>query len=153
MKDGTGGDPFADDPPEPSSTTETTDAADTTDTTDAADTTSSADTGRSQSTPETASTADTDTGETTASATGDESPAQLPYYYRRETVKEGRDQVPFFLRDHVQALEDDFIDDLEDRLNASNVYKADAREAALQIVYQNHAAEVANLLREWGYDR
>lgn len=142
MKDGTGGDPFADDP------------VDTTDSADANDSKNSPDTDDSGPSSERAPTADTVTDSTTTEPTGDDEPGNsLPYYYRRETVKEDRDQVPFFLRGHVQDLEDDFIDDLETRLNASNVYKADAREAALQVVYENYADEVADLLREWGYDR
>lgn len=137
MKDGTGGDPFADDP------TDLGDAGDSVEATNASETESSGQTVESGS----AVGAGTD-----ATTTGGEADSQLPYYYRRDTVKEGRDQVPFFLRDHVQDLEDDFIDDLETRLNTSNVYKADAREAALQVVYENHSDEVADLLREWGYD-
>lgn len=116
MKDGTGGDPFADD------------ATDTDNLT--------ADSG---------DTATAEPAETPATET-----ASLPYIYARETVKEGRDQVPFFLREHVQDLEDEFIDDLEERLGET-VYKADAREAALVTVYNNYLDEVAELLREWGY--
>ncbi|WP_135827257.1 hypothetical protein [Halorussus ruber] len=147
MKEGTGGDPFADDPAD---SAETATPADTTD----SDTTDTPDADRSQLSTETPSTASDNTdANDTQTTTSEQSDTQLPYYYRRETVKEGRDQVPFFLRKHVQDLEDDFIADLERRLNASNVYKADAREAALQVVYENHATEVADLLREWGYDR
>lgn len=137
MKDGTGGDPFADDP------------TDSEDGTDSVEATSASEAEPSGSAVESDSTVDAHTD----AATGEKVSSQLPYYFRRDTVKEGRDQVPFFLRDHVQNLEDDFIDDLETRLNTSNVYKADAREAALQVVYNNHINEVADLLREWGYDR
>lgn len=154
MKDGTGGDPFADDPIDTDGPADTDERADTDEPANSADSARPADSERTQSASGTASTAETVTDSTTPqSTTSDSSDASLPYYYRRDTVKEGRDQIPFFLRDHVQDLEDDFIADLEDRLNTSNVYKADAREAALQIVYENHADEVADLLREWGYDR
>lgn len=142
MKEGTGGDPFADD------ASETVDADESADTADPTTDSSSPD--QSESAAGTETNADTSA---TQAAPGGSSDIELPYYYRRETVKEGRDQVPFFLRDHVQDLEDEFIEDLEERLNASNVYKADAREAALQVVYENYAGEVADLLRDWGYDR
>lgn len=128
MKEGTGGDPFADTDSEESDTA---------------------------SKPNTTETEDTDseapTTDTQTSTTTDESAAVLPYIYRRDTVKEDRDQIPFFLRDHVQQAEADFIDELEDRLGTS-VYKADAREAALEIAYETQVAEVAARLREWGYD-
>lgn len=131
MKEGTGGDPFADndtdsDPNETDTTTEPATAE-----------------------PE-AGDSETPTTDTQSSTT-DESAAVLPYIYRRDTVKEDRDQVPFFLRDHVRRAEADFIDQLEDRLDA-NVYKADAREAALEIAFETQVAEVAARLREWGYD-
>jgi hypothetical protein len=146
MKEGTGGDPFADDASETVDADESADTADPT--TDSSSPDQSESAAGAESTPET----NADTSATQA-APGGPSEIELPYYYRRETVKEGRDQVPFFLRDHVQDLEDEFIEDLEERLNASNVYKADAREAALQVVYENYAGEVADLLRDWGYDR
>ena len=121
MKEGTGGDPFADDDPAP----EPTDSEPTT-------------------------TMETDTETEPASSTQSSTQSNLPYIYQRDTVKEDRDQVPFFLRPHVQDLEDDFIDQLEDRLGR-NVYKADAREAALLTAYNNYIDEVAELLDEWGY--
>lgn len=127
MKDGTGGDPFADDPiestEEPADTDETRTADPMTETTT-----------RNQT------------------ATNEDTTRELPYIYRRETVKEGRDQVPFFLKKDSRDLEEEFIENLEERLDM-NVYKADAREAALKVVMQNHVAEVADRLREWGYDR
>lgn len=125
MKEGTGGDPFADDPIDSSDDNET-------------DTTTAA--------------SDTMSETTTTPSTNDESRDSLPYIYCRDTVKDGRDQVPFFLRDHVRELEDEFIKQLEDRLD-ENVYKADAREAALEIAFENRVDEAAERLREWGYDR
>lgn len=117
MKEGTGGDPFADGP-------------------------------ESDSTDSEPPTTDTDTERETASS----DQPDLPYIYRRDTAKEDRDQVPFFLRDHVQTLESEFIEELEGRLE-TNVYKSDAREAALQVVFEKHVEEVESLLRNWGYDR
>lgn len=100
----------------------------------------------------TKTTPNTSTTETTAGGTDNDSSSSLPYIYARETVKEGRDQVPFFLRDHVQSLEDEFIDELEDRLG-TNVYKADAREVALKIAFETQVDEAVDRLRDWGYDR
>lgn len=74
----------------------------------------------------------------------------IPYKLRREKVNEGRDQVPFFLREEVINAEDEFQDTLEELLN-ENVYKSDYREAAM-VVAQRNPELVAEVLREWGYD-
>jgi hypothetical protein len=126
MKSGSADDPFAEDPPEQEADAD----------------------------------ADADSTVVTTSETSSESePAvqeqqnsTLPYIYQRETVKADRDQVPFFLREHVQEAEEEFIDELEDRLTET-VYKADAREAALEVVYEQYVGEVVDELRDWGYDR
>lgn len=137
MKEGTGGDPFADDP---------VDASDTEDTGETDDSSAP------DETPNGSGAAATTTGTSSETATkSDDASSSLPYIYRRDRVKEDRDQVPFFLRDHVRDLEDEFIDELEDRLD-TNVYKADAREAALEIAFETRIEETADLLREWGYD-
>lgn len=126
MKEGTGGDPFADDPIDDSDDQPETDSDSATDTTP-----------------------DAESIEKPATDLRD---SDLPYIYARDRVKEDRDQVPFFLRDHVQDLEDEFIEELEDRLG-TNVYKADAREVALEIAFETQVEEAAERLREWGYDR
>lgn len=132
MKEGTGGDPFADDPVNTDDTPS-----------EAATETAAAETGTDPTNAEMQpSRPDTDDG----------SRNSLPYIYQRETVKEDRDQVPFFLRDHVQKLEDEFIEELEDRLD-TNVYKADAREVALEIAFETRVDEAVDRLRDWGYDR
>lgn len=128
MKEGTGGDPFADDPEDSSDDTDTDPITSTSET-------------MSETTTETAS-----------STIDDESTESLPYIYQRDTVKDGRDQVPFFLRDHVRELENEFIDQLEERLDET-VYKADAREAVLEVAFENQIEATADRLREWGYDR
>lgn len=74
----------------------------------------------------------------------------IPYKLRREKVNEGRQQVPFFLRDDVVAAEDELQDSLEELLG-EDVYKSDYREAAM-VVAQRHPDLVAGVLREWGYD-
>lgn len=74
----------------------------------------------------------------------------IPYKLRREKVNEGRDQVPFFLREEVINAEDEFQDTLEEILD-ENVYKSDYREAAM-VVAQRNPELVVEVLREWGYD-
>jgi flagellar biosynthesis/type III secretory pathway M-ring protein FliF/YscJ len=74
----------------------------------------------------------------------------IPYKLRRSKVNEGREQVPYFLRDEVIEAEDDLQDTVEDLLGES-VYKSDYREAAM-VVAQRRPELVAEILREWGYD-
>ncbi len=74
----------------------------------------------------------------------------IPYKLRRDTVNQGRQQVPFFLRESVIADEADLRTTLEDLLDES-VYKSDYREAAM-VVAQRNPELVAAVLREWGYD-
>lgn len=76
--------------------------------------------------------------------------SSIPYKLRREKVNEGREQVPYFLREEVIDGEDDLQDRLEDILG-EDVYKSDYREAAM-VVAQQHPELVAEVLREWGYD-
>lgn len=63
---------------------------------------------------------------------------------------EGREQVPYFLREEVIEAEGDLQDTLEDLLG-EGVYKSDYREAAM-VVAQRRPELVAEVLREWGYD-
>lgn len=74
----------------------------------------------------------------------------IPYKLRRDRVNEGREQVPYFLREDVVAAEDDLQATLEARLG-ERVYKSDYREAAM-VVAQRNPDLVAAVLREWGYD-
>lgn len=76
--------------------------------------------------------------------------SSIPYKLRRERVNEGREQVPYFLREEVIDAEDDLQGTLEDILG-EDVYKSDYREAAM-IVAQRNPELVAEILREWGYD-
>lgn len=76
--------------------------------------------------------------------------SSIPYKLRRDTVNEGRSQVPYFLRDEIVEAEDDLRDELETILE-ENVYKSDYREAAM-VVAQRNPDLVAEVLREWGYD-
>jgi hypothetical protein len=74
----------------------------------------------------------------------------IPYKLRRDRVNEGREQVPFFLREDVIDAEDGLQSSLEEMLG-EDVYKSDYREAAM-IVAQRNPELVAEVLREWGYD-
>lgn len=74
----------------------------------------------------------------------------IPYKLRREKVNEGREQVPYFLREAVIDAEDDLQDTLEEILG-EDVYKSDYREASMVVAHRNPDL-VADVLREWGYD-
>lgn len=87
---------------------------------------------------------------TTEDGAGRPTMESLPYTLRRDKVNEGREQVPFFLREAVVDGEDDLRDALEERLG-EDVYKSDYREASM-VVAQRNPELVAEVLREWGYD-
>jgi len=96
-------------------------------------------------------TADTSPGRESVGDAGDESDDEsYPYKLRRANVNDDRQQVPFFLRDHILDGEQDLKNDLEKRLGET-VYKSDYREAAMEIALEN-PEQVAEKLREWGYD-
>lgn len=97
-------------------------------------------------------TADTpsDTDSTSEQTGQRPSMSSIPYKLRREKVNEGREQVPFFLREEVINAEDELKENLEEMLGGT-VYKSDYREAAM-IVAQRNPDLIAEVLREWGYD-
>lgn len=74
----------------------------------------------------------------------------IPYKLRRDKVNEGREQVPYFLREEVINAEAELQDTLEDLLGET-VYKSDYREASM-VVAQRNPELIAEVLREWGYD-
>jgi hypothetical protein len=84
------------------------------------------------------------------STAGQQTMSSIPYKLRRDKVNEGREQVPYFLREEVIEAEDEFQDTLED-LVGEDVYKSDYREASM-VVAQRNPELVAEVLREWGYD-
>lgn len=96
------------------------------------------------------------TDEQTESETRSESVSQrptmdsIPYKLRRDKVNEGREQVPYFLREEIIEAEGELQDTLEALLGES-VYKSDYREAAM-VVAQRNPELIAEVLREWGYD-
>ena len=96
--------------------------------------------------------ADNDPESSTEPKTGSQRPTMdsIPYKLRRDKVNEGREQVPYFLREEVIEAEDGLRGTLEELLGES-VYKSDYREAAM-VVAQRNPELVADVLREWGYD-
>ncbi|WP_336338418.1 hypothetical protein [Haloarcula brevis] len=74
----------------------------------------------------------------------------IPYKFRRDSVKQDRKQRPIFIRPEVEERESTFLRTLEDEVG-EDVYKTDALEAALVVAMDNPAL-VAEKLREWGYD-
>lgn len=74
----------------------------------------------------------------------------LPYVLVRQTVKEDREMVQFFLREQFVDGERALRRDVEDLLE-TDVSKIDLREAAYAVAQERPEA-VATVLREWGYE-
>ncbi len=88
-----------------------------------------------------------DRGETTSSASG----TVLPWIYERNSITDGRAQtVQLHLQQSTLDRQREGKREAEAMLGES-VKKADLREAAL-LVGLEHIDEVADQLREWGYD-
>jgi len=77
--------------------------------------------------------------------------SSLPWKYARENVKADRDMVQFYLQSETKAIESQAEGKLEEMLNES-VLTFDLREAAYRVALRNHIDDVAEQLREWGYD-
>jgi len=75
---------------------------------------------------------------------------KIPYKFRRDGVQDGRDRVPLFLLEETKSNERTFKADVENTLD-EDVQLTDLREAAYRVA-MNHVDEVADELREWGYD-
>jgi len=95
-------------------------------------------------------TEDTDSEHDRETATDRPAMSSIPYKLRRNKVNEGREQVPYFLREEIIEDEDELQETLEDLLG-EDVYKSDYREAAM-VVAQRNPELIADVLREWGYD-
>jgi hypothetical protein len=84
-----------------------------------------------------------------ASSSGGATHAQsLPYKYRRDSVKQGRNQQPVFLQATTETLIDETIDRIEDRFD-EDVYKTDVVEAMLVAGGEGTTPEA--VLERWGY--
>lgn len=118
-----------------------------------------AETGKPESTGEEADQGTTTTESEDSTVNSDSQPERagqrhsmdsIPYKLRRNKVNEGREQVPYFLREEIINAEGELQDTLEEMLGET-VYKSDYREAAM-VVAQRNPEFVAEVLREWGYD-
>lgn len=75
----------------------------------------------------------------------------IPWIYERGNYTDGREKtVQLHLQQHTTNKERELVAALERTLGES-VQKADVREAAY-LVAMNHVDDIANQLREWGYD-
>lgn len=88
---------------------------------------------------------------TPSSNTGTIDRSELPYYLRRDRVKDERDEVhQLFVLDETDDMETDARRDLEDRFG-EDVYKTDAREAFYRAGMRN-LDDAEQQLREWGQE-
>lgn len=101
--------------------------------------------------PETGSDPVLDANDEPDSSGSSEVSTTLPWRYARENVKADRDMVQFYLQAETKAIESQAEADLEAMLNES-VLTFDLREAAYRVALQQHLDDVADQLREWGYD-
>lgn len=77
--------------------------------------------------------------------------SRLPWIHRRDGVKDDRDHKTIHYTEHtVKRERRELRPALEERLG-DDVELTDAREAAY-LVGMDHVDEVADVLREWGYD-
>jgi hypothetical protein len=87
----------------------------------------------------------------TASAVTEENDSGLPWKYRRENARDGRPKTKqIHLQPSTARQEDTFRGAVQNELE-EDVELTDLREAAL-LVAMEHVDEVADQLREWGYD-
>lgn len=86
-----------------------------------------------------------DTGTSNTSRSG----RSLPYIYARDSVKDGRQQRPIFLRGEVENEIPTLVDQLEVSFG-EDVYRTDVLEAAV-VVAQENPELVEEVMSEWGY--
>lgn len=98
----------------------------------------------------TASGSDTEAADSTASGQRPNA-GQLPWIYRRDNARDGRPRTKqIHLQPATAEQESAFRSEVETALGES-VNLTDLREASL-LVAMDHVEEVADQLREWGYD-
>jgi predicted acylesterase/phospholipase RssA len=85
-------------------------------------------------------------------ASQDKSDSDNPksYYSERDTVKENRKMVQYFLRDETQEIEDEIHERIEKEMEA-DISLIDVREAIVRMA-ADHISEIADELRDWGYE-
>ena len=76
--------------------------------------------------------------------------SSLPWIYARDTAKDDRSMTQFFLQESTETLEGEAQRELEQMLD-EDVRLLDMREAAYLVALAN-LEDVADQLREWGYD-
>jgi hypothetical protein len=155
MKSGTGDDPFADpfeeeaaDESESDTQRATSEAAtEATESAESASETNSETEATAEPTPESEQ-ASPDSSDTTDDGPDD---SHIPWVLRRSSVKDDRPNITqFFLRDETDRAERRLRSDVEEILD-KDVYTLDLREAAY-LVAMEHPDEVAETLRDWGYE-
>ena len=87
--------------------------------------------------------------ETSEQKASSQQPMQIPYKFRRDGVKDGRDRVPLFLHDETKQAERDALREIENRFN-DDVSLTDLREAVMKVGLRELDA-VEGALEEWGY--
>src|SRR6056297_943031 len=139
MKQGSADDPFATDTSDeetPKPSTETTEHSEPpTETEETTETT-------------TRSVTETTTQNTDETTTANQ---PLPWIYHRENARDGREKTKqLHLQQSTAQAESAFRSEVEEHVGES-VELTDLREAAI-LVAMNHPGEVADQLRDWGYD-
>jgi hypothetical protein len=94
---------------------------------------------------------DSNSGSRLGGSGSDMSREDLPYIFRRENAKDGREPVTAYLQETTNTEVNEFVDELEDHFG-TNVSKFDVEEAALLVAIQQHPKDVAEKLGDWGYD-
>lgn len=128
MKSGAGDDPFAEDSSE-------------------SDDSSELDT-ESNDTPSGRMASDSESNSSSISGPTGQAQQSLPYKYRRDSVKDGRNQQPVFLQSSTEELIDEIIDSVEERFD-EDIYKTDVVEAMLVAGGEGTTPEA--VLERWGY--
>lgn len=75
---------------------------------------------------------------------------RLPWIHRRDSTKSDRSHKAIFLQDETLAAEDECLEAVAESLG-EDVQLTDLREA-VYLAGLDHPNEVADKLREWGYD-
>lgn len=86
-----------------------------------------------------------------AESTEESASSDYPYFVRRNNVGDERDtRLEIHVRDKVAKQENEFRNELAERLGAGEIAKTDAREFALIAAFE-HPELVAELMQEEGF--
>lgn len=142
MKEGAGGDPFADDESDNEPTPPLEETPGRPGKSDGESTAPS-----EESPPQDESDSGTDTNQPGRST--EAQAVQIPYKFRREGVQDGRNRVPLFLQEETKRREREVLRELEGRFD-EDVTLTDLREAVVKVGLE-YSDDVASQLKEWGY--